>query len=156
MKDILFIFTFLFTLCLFSQEPEIKNKEKYDKYIELLRTEGFRPETSASGNVKFRYEGSNFYMETYLARNDYIQVYALFNWDKGCGYDLLSAINSTNQYNFSPSVRTNTNCSTIWISSGNYLQNENEFDKVFFSSLDHIKTMSKLLLKELENVGLTD
>ena len=80
----------------------------------------------------------------------------MFNWKKGCGYDLLLAINSTNQYNFSPSVRTNEDCSTLRISSGNYLQNENEFDKVFFSCLNHIKTISKFLLKEVENVGLTN
>lgn len=157
MKNILFIFTFLFTLCLFSQEePEIENKEKYAKYVELLKSEGFRPETSASGNVMFKYEGDNFYIETYLAKNDYIQVYRLFNWEKGCGYDLLSAINSTNQYNYSPSVRANPDCSVIYVSYGNYLQNENKFDKVLFSSIDHIKSTSKLLLSEFKNVGLID
>tara|TARA_B110000305_G_C19248161_1_gene543345 strand:+ start:391 stop:864 length:474 start_codon:yes stop_codon:yes gene_type:complete len=157
MKNILFISTFLFTLCLFSQEePEIENKEKHAKYVELLKSEGFRPETSANGNVRFKYEGDNFYIETYLAKNDFMQVYMLFNWEKGCGYDLLSAINSTNQYNYAPSVRANADCSMIWISCGNYLQNENEFDKVLFRSINHLKTTSKLLLTELENVGLID
>ena len=42
MKNILFISTFLFTLCLFSQEePEIENKEKYAKYVELLNLKDF-------------------------------------------------------------------------------------------------------------------
>ncbi|MDB4163658.1 hypothetical protein N9726_00565 [Flavobacteriaceae bacterium] len=157
MKNILFFFTFLFTLCLFSQEEsKIENKEKHEKYIELLKSEGFRPETSASGNVTFKYEGDSFYIETYLFKNDYLQVYRLFNWEKGCGYNLLSAINATNQYNFSPSVKTNDDCSFITVSYGNYLQNENEFDKVLFSSIDHIKSTGKLLLTELKNVGLLD
>ena len=80
----------------------------------------------------------------------------MYNWDKGCGYDLLKAINSTNQYNYSPSVRTSEDCGAIYISYGNYLQNANEFDKVLFNSIDHINSTSKLLLTELENVGLID
>ena len=141
MKQILFIL-FLSPLVLFSQSfDNLSDSEKrlfnQKRYLDFLKSEGYTPSVSESGNISFKKQGDTYWNDNNSDENFFKVTRYLTNKDIGCSNQVKKLVQNANYEYKSLTVRTlGDDCGFIEFKSSRLLARPNDFKMIFNRSLD--------------------
>ena len=141
MKQILFIF-FLFPLVLLSQSfDDLSESEKkllnQKLYLDFLKSEGYIPTVSeSSGNISFKKEGDNYWIDNNSDEN-YFEIERYLTNDQGCSNQIKKLVQNANYEYKSLTVRLRgDDCGLIEFKSSSLLARPDDFKMIFNRSMD--------------------
>lgn len=117
----------------FSQSEETKIK---NDYISFLKSEGFTPSIDNDGDIKFKFEGKTYWInsnddELFFSVSRYVG-----NSDEGCSNKMKKVVKeSDNQYKSLNVEILGSDCQTIKFSSSSLLAQPEDFKVIFERSL---------------------
>lgn len=141
MKQILFIL-FLFPYILFSQsfdglsksEKELINQKRY---LDFLKSEGFTPSVSESGNISFKKEGETYWIDRNSDENFFRITSYLTNKNEGCSNKVKKIIEDANYQYKTLTVRLlGDDCGIIEFKSSSLLARPEDFKIIFNRSVN--------------------
>ena len=141
MKQILFIL-FLFPLVLFSQSfDDLSVSEKkllnQKRYLDFLKSEGYTPSVSESGNISFKKEGDTYWIDNNSDEKFFKIIRYLTNKDQGCSNLIKKLVQNANYEYKSLTVRLlGDDCGFIEFKSSSLLPRPDDFKMIFNRSMD--------------------
>ena len=141
MKQILFIL-FIFPFILSSQSFDgLSESEKISlnqkRYLDFLKSEGYAPSVSERGNISFKKEGDEYWIDKNSDENFFKINRYLSNKDEGCS-NLIKKIvqNANKQYKTLTVKMVGDDCSLIEFESSSLLARPDDFKMIFDRSLN--------------------
>tara|TARA_B100000900_G_scaffold332995_1_gene293977 strand:- start:910 stop:1359 length:450 start_codon:yes stop_codon:yes gene_type:complete len=122
---------------LFSQSKE---ENKQEAYLSFLKSQGFIGEVTDLGNIRFMYEGEDYFLavdddEFYFEVFDYMG-----NSEEGCSNRLRKIVEEVNgSYKTLIVYMIGDDCSSIKFLSSSILANKDDFNSVFKRSLSIVR-----------------
>ena len=134
MKNLVFILIFA-PFFLFSQSKE----EIQDTYLSYLKSEGYTAEVTDAGNIKFKYEGNDYFLHS-SDDEFYFEVFDYVNNDEGCSDRIKKLVTEVNgSYKTLTVYLIGDDCSSIKFISSSILANKEDFRSVFKRSLSIVR-----------------
>ena len=141
MKQLLFIL-FLSPLVLFSQSfDDLSDSEKrlfnQKRYLDFLKSEGYTPSVSESGNISFKKQGDTYWIDNNSDEKFFKVTRYLTNKNQGCSNQVKKLVQNANYEYKSLTVRTlGDDCGFIEFKSSSLLARPDDFKMIFNRSMD--------------------
>lgn len=156
-KQFILNFTLFFIPFLtFAQDSITQNQ---NTYFGLLSKEGFRPEIDSDGDIKFKYEGSTFYIETNSPENIF-KIFTVLKADSivgenGCSAEYLIALNNTSKFQDGCIFYAFNDCKSLLLKWFVDLDEDDELtSQQFYNSISRLNEGLKNIKTELREIGL--
>ena len=118
-----------------------QSEEKKDAILSYLKSEGYTANVTDAGNIKFKFEGDNYYVnggddELYFEIFDYIS-----NSNEGCSNRIKQIVAETDASYKTLNVyfTSDDDCAVIKFSVSSLLANKEDFKFIFKRSLNILK-----------------
>lgn len=131
-----------------------------NKYFGLLSKEGFRPEIDSDGDIRYKYEGYYYYIDTATP----VDMFSMWRTENVasvtsgiCGTKFMEAISQTMLYYKTSIVRTTSDCSKLVFKWCIDLEEDQELTiEQFYSALSRIDDSVGNFIVEARRSGLID
>tara|TARA_B100001142_G_scaffold322089_1_gene369824 strand:+ start:478 stop:957 length:480 start_codon:yes stop_codon:yes gene_type:complete len=135
------VFFILIACCLttigFSQtDKEIEEQEVRVSYMNYLHEQGYKPEVDSDGDVKFKNDGSTYYLMVRSSRVFWLGLY--LSQKNACEKKMLLTLHKVNRGFLNITAAPYGNCEGVIFSCKSWILNPDDWKDIFKKSLDSV------------------